>query len=121
MLFPLLVNAQNNDTTEKPQSEQTSASSSVLYYRDPETGQLTTPPAEFTRSIQQDSRQFSTEGLQMVVLPDGTKMVDLQNRFQMSSVVVTDADGNLDHHCTAHPEKLSAAEHAALHPVKSEQ
>ncbi len=128
LMLPLtgILSQANELPDERPdepsdQPQQTRFTSGVLYYRDPETGELTTPPADMARLLQRDSANFSDQGLEMIIKPDGTKMVDLQGRFQMSSVIKTDADGHITHHCTTHPETLNATEHAALHQVVAEK
>lgn len=92
----------------------------LLYYRDPETGELGVPPAHVARAMQLDATNFSDAGLELVELPDGSKMIDLQGRFQMSSVIEPGADG-LVQHCTSHPHTLAAAEHSRLHQTSNER
>lgn len=104
-----------DESTNEAQTQESAVSASVLYYRDPQTGEVTTPPPEVARALQQKALNFSNEGLEMVVLPDGTKKVDLQGRFQMTSVVKTNNKGERVHYCTAHPGELTDAEHLALH------
>lgn len=106
----------SSDEAAKQQAEQPSVgSASVLYYRDPQTGEVTTPPPEIARALQPSSVNFSNQGLEMVVLPDGTKKVDLQGRFMMTSVAKTNQEGDLVHYCTDHPAELLDAEHLASH------
>lgn len=58
-------------------------------YIDPDTGELTTPPPRELNELQQlqqtegkRSLEFSDEGLQVEIHPDGSESVDLQGRFQ---------------------------------------
>ncbi len=117
---PLVVFAQSpassSDESSSQQTQQPAVgSASVLYYRDPQTGEVTTPPPEVARLMQPSSVNFSNQGLEMVVLPDGTKKVDLQGRFMMTSVAKTNQEGELVHYCTDHPAELLDAEHLASH------
>lgn len=69
-------------------------------YRDPVTGEFTTPPA----GVQEIPQQFqqtpggdtSAEGLDVVTHPDGSKSVDLQGRFQSTVFATIDKDGHID-------------------------
>ena len=76
---------------------------------DPETGQLTSRPADGA-GLQSavDPLNWSSEGLQREVLPDGTVRVDLQGRFMSSSYAVRQPDGpvRVEH---APPPELSGA------------
>lgn len=111
----------SQDSAKELQSAQaTQLSPGLLYYRDPETGELTVPPPHIAQALQQDSINFSDAGLEVVILPDGSKMIDLQGRYQMSSVVKPGADG-LEQHCTTHPHTLNAVEHVRLHQTRDEE
>lgn len=93
-----------------PKTE-THFSAGMLYYRDPETGELGMPPAGTMRAMQVDAMNFSHEGLEVQILPDGSKMVDLQGRFQMSSTVHQGPDG-LVHQCSSQPHTHLATSHS---------
>ena len=100
---------------------ETHFSSGVLYYRDPETGEMTVPPSETMRVMQIDAVNFSDEGLEVEILADGSKMVDLQGRFQMSSTVHRGPNG-LVHQCTSQPHTHLATSHSGQEsPVREEQ
>ena len=104
----------NSDATDPdtaaPASSTVPFNPGVLYYRDPETGELTVPPPEFTQALQADALNFSDEGLKIEVLPDGTKRIDLKGRYQMSTVIRGNAaDGETV--CTNHPHTEIAAAH----------
>jgi len=114
ILAPLPTFAQQ-DVSPKQPSSQAQLNPSVVYYRDPETGELTTPPANVMRTLQPDAINFSDEGLEVITLADGTKMIDLQGRFQMSATIKPKPDGTFDHHCTSHPHTLNAQEHSESH------
>ncbi|MBK8283558.1 MAG: hypothetical protein IPK97_01080 [Ahniella sp.] len=53
------------------------------------------------------------EGLHVVTLPDGSQMVDLQGRFQMTTTAAVDADGHVHQGCTTAHE---VAEHGIAVP-----
>ena len=72
---------------------------------------------EINEESTNDSLNFSGEGLEIVIKEDGTKTIDLQGRFAMSSVIKPMPDGSVAHICTGHPERLSTDEHNALHSV----
>lgn len=90
--------------------------SGMLAFVDPETGELVSSPVteeqkQFAERAGNDLN-FSDEGLVQQVMPDGSVMVDLQGRYQMSMVVDVQADGSLRARCTddAHTA-LGAHEH----------
>jgi len=125
LLFAVVSTAQAQQSEDNSQNQPEVTSDSqfsagLLYYRDPETGQLGVPPADVMQALQLDERNFSDEGLEVVILPDGTKMIDLQGRYQMSSVIKPGQNGVI-HHCTSHPNTLNAVEHASLHQANDEQ
>ena len=64
---------------------------------DPATGELTSEPvaADAVQSVT-DPLQWSSEGLVIETLPDGTERVDLQGRFQSASYARVAADGALE-------------------------
>ena len=109
--FAIASFAQPDLDTEKDtntDAEPTRFSSSTLYYRNPENGRLEVPPPEIAAALQQDSRNFSDEGLEIIKHPDGSTQIDLQGRFQMSSIIRQN-DNGYEHLCTNHP----LTEHAA--------
>lgn len=100
---------------------ETHLSSGMLYYRDPETGELGMPPPGAMRAMQIDAMNFSGEGLEVQTLPDGSKMVDLQGRFQMSSTVHQGSSG-LVHQCTSQPHThLATSQSVQPAPVREER
>ena len=93
--------SQAENKASDPQAEP-GFSSGMIYYRDPETGELSMPPPEVMRAMQIDELNFSDRGLRVQILPDGSKMIDLQGRFKMSSTVKVGPNGPV-HHCTDQP------------------
>jgi hypothetical protein len=79
-------------------------------FRDPETGELGPPPATIpaeagipTARLSAATRQKlnrSSEGLQARTLPDGTRLIDLQGRFQNFSVATLDEHGEAHLNCS---------------------
>jgi len=82
----------------------------MLYYRDPETGQMAAMPPELARGIQMDALNFSDQGLTVREMPDGSRMIDLQGRYQMSSTVQTTQHGTV-FQCSSHPHHHMATPH----------
>jgi hypothetical protein len=70
---------------------------------DPETGDLIPVPAgTVTKARDAELARMlsrSTDGLEEVVLPDGSVMVDLQGRFMNASVATIDENGELQTSC----------------------
>jgi len=70
-------------------------------YRDPVTGEFTTPPPGFVEEIPPQFQQTpgantSDQGLEVVTHPDGSQSVDLQGRFQSTVFATIDPDGRID-------------------------
>jgi hypothetical protein len=85
---------------------------------DPPAGQpsATADPSEGARQIG-DAADLtrSTDGLEVQMLPDGSRRVDLQGRFRSYSVVTIAADGSLRMACADDPASaLGIARAAAL-------
>jgi len=102
-------------STHAGQADRVRFQAGMLYYRDPETGQLTSVPPALMRGLQTDEINFSDQGLEVEVMPDGSRMVDLQGRFQMSSTFQHSKQGPV-FQCTSHPHHHLATPH-----VPSEQ
>ncbi len=83
---------------------------------DPETGQLGMPTTEQLKEIQmaEDPMNWSDEGLEVVIHPDGSKSIDVQGRFMESSVVRMGPDGKLHFDCV---QGEAAAKKLANTPV----
>ena len=63
---------------------------------DPASGELGPPSADQIQAMQRDSDPTldrSTEGLEVITLPDGSQRVNLQGRFRSYSVLTVGADG----------------------------
>ena len=70
-------------------------------YRDPVTGEFTTPPPGFVDELPQQFQQTpgassSDQGLEVITHPDGSQSVDLQGRFQSTVFATIDPDGHID-------------------------
>jgi hypothetical protein len=90
-------------------------------YIDPDTGELTTPPPIEVDELQQlqqteeeRSLEFSDEGLQVKIHPDGSESVDLQGRFQFYLHGTIDDTGKV---MVDHQPKKSKESHKV--PVKA--
>jgi len=69
---------------------------------DPATGRLRQPTPEEAQRLTaglQELLSDSPEGLEVIHLPDGSMMVDLQGRFENVSLATVDAGGNLGLTC----------------------
>lgn len=91
----------------------------------PETGKLGGPPAGVEPpglSIATQNRlNRSSDGLQTRQLPDGTTLMDLQGRFQNTSVVTLDHDGETHLTCSHSVDQVEKAmAHSADLPVEHE-
>jgi hypothetical protein len=65
---------------------------------DPVTGRLAAPTAEQSRALDAmagPAVSHSAEGLEVVTLPDGSKMVNLQGRFMEYAIAVRDSTGRI--------------------------
>lgn len=104
----------------------------MVAVRDSETGELRAPTADELAALaaltDNEALRRDDEGLEQVVLPDGTVMVDLRGRFQSMSIAVIGDDGVLRQTCTTDAVEATRllAGHAAAsdghdHPVPAEQ
>ncbi len=79
---------------------------------DPETGKLGMPSREFRDAMRDNPRgpalSRSMEGLQVIHRPDGSKMVDLRDRFQDYAIVRIAPDGRKEQTCVQGPEVEAA-------------
>jgi hypothetical protein len=68
---------------------------------DPETGQFGIPSKDQLDALGavENPLNWSSEGLEVVTLSGGGKMIDVQGRFQDYTVVRTGADGKLHYDC----------------------
>ena len=80
----------------------------MMVYLDPQTGQrVNRPITEAQRQMARSARarlNRSSEGLEVVHRPDGSMTVDLQGRFQNTSVVRRASDGTLHLECDTDAE-----------------
>src|SRR5262245_4511296 len=81
---------------------------------DPETGapglaHTPVPPLSAVPRDDEAALSHSDQGLQQVVLPDGSVMVDLQGRFQEYAVMEIGPDGKLRMRCVQRPDAPAPA------------
>ena len=97
------VSTPAEDTEAMPLSTEPDGSAGMVVGIDPETGTIGMPSREFRDAMQNDPRgpamSRSMEGLRVIHKPDGSKMVDLQGRFQEYSVVRITSDGRKEQSC----------------------
>ena len=67
--------------------------------KDPATGKFRAPTLEELKILAPPANNESAEGLEVRILPNGARMVDLEGRFQSYSVATKDADGQLRTGC----------------------
>jgi hypothetical protein len=82
---------------------------------DPASGELGPPTAEQLRTIQaasDPSLDHSTQGLQVISLPDGSQRVNLEGRFRAYSVVTIGPDGLAHLDCVEDRASALALAHA---------
>jgi len=71
----------------------------VRAFIDPATGKLRPPSAEEKRQLVSTARGRSSRTYEVVVRPDGTRLVELDDAFSMSVVATTGPDGALRYRC----------------------
>ena len=91
-------------------------------YIDPDTGELTSPPPGEANDLQrlqqteeEDSLEYSGEGLEVEVHPDGSESIDLQGRFQFYLYGTIDDTGKVS--VSHQPNKLKDSHKAPVTPV----
>ncbi len=79
---------------------------------DPAAGTLGAPTAEQIQALERAVAAMlsqSSEGLEVVELPDGTLTVDLEGRFQEVAVAAVAPDGTVRTGCVSRPGEVRAA------------
>lgn len=86
--------------------QSTAGSAGMLIGRDPETGAIGPPSAEQRRILLSEgaARDRSGSDLEVIRLPDGTRLVHLDDRFMEYSVARRDPGGRIRMGCVAGPE-----------------
>jgi hypothetical protein len=57
-------------------------------------------PAHTLNAADREAFRQDDEGLHVIDMPDGSQMIDLQGRFQMTSTAAVDANGDVHTNCT---------------------
>jgi hypothetical protein len=86
------------------------ASAGMVVQLDTETGRVGMPTAAFRARIPDPALSRSMEGLNVVTKPDGSKMINLQGRFQEYVVIRLTPDGRKVQACVDGPD-VDAALH----------
>jgi hypothetical protein len=108
-------------STQKPKTkaESTAKVAGMRVAIDRRTGRLRQPTAEERRALAQalgKSLNRSTQGLQVKTHANGMQSVDLQGRFQSTSVATVDANGKVHERCiTTAAEAKSAGKNPTKH------
>jgi hypothetical protein len=102
LLLAAPVWAQSNTNTTNNTKSATAKVAGMQVAIDPHTGRLRQPtPAERQALAKALGRSLnrSTEGLTVTRFPNGMQKVDLQGRFQNTSVATVDEHGRVSHRC----------------------
>jgi hypothetical protein len=86
------------------------AAPGVRAFIDPATGKLRPPSAEQKRRIASAVRDRASRTYEVVVRPDGSRVVELDDTFSMSVVATTGADGAVQYRCIHRPAASTAEE-----------
>ena len=73
----------------------------VRAFIDPATGKLRPPTAAQKRQIVRPARDRASRTYEVVVRPDGSRLVELDDTFLMSVVATTGADGTVRYRCVS--------------------
>ena len=90
---------------------------------DPHTGRLRQPTPEERQALARAlgrTLNRSTEGLRTIVHPNGMKSVDLQGRFQSTSVATIDSTGKVKYRCLTNPAEAKAFLKTSAAPTAKE-
>jgi hypothetical protein len=106
------------DKAHDPDGEEVAAVAGQQAANDPATGRLRQPTREEAKALAEalkDMVNQSTEGLTVVQHADGTKSVDLQDRFQSVSVAKV-SDGAVETRCVTSAEEAKEFLESAPQP-----
>jgi hypothetical protein len=111
------------EAVEAPAAPMPAMAAGMVIARDPETGELRAPTAaELAELASGWDAMYDPEGLESVIFPDGTEMVDLQGRYLLHELAVTDARGDRVHRCSSEPQVIRALlEASASHEGDTEE
>ena len=101
-----MASAQNPDNVEKEKAAKPRGRGGLQISVDPATGRLRTPTPEEARELAASMGLVlgdTSEGLEEVVFPDGTVVVDLEGRFMSVAVAAIDDDGTVVTECITDP------------------
>ncbi len=80
----------------------------VRAFVDPATGKLGPPTAAQKRQTVRPARDRASRTYEVVVRPDGSRLVELDDTFFMSVVATTGADGAVRYRCVSAPAATPA-------------
>lgn len=101
--------AKNVPATPEAAAKPVAGTASMVVARDPVTGQLRAPTAEEMRELNALRPQAAPVAPQVVVLPDGTKMIRLGDESMRYVVARRNPDGTLTQVCVEGAEAAAAA------------
>ncbi len=128
---PSVVFTKPSPSRGTPHSTEPVGAAGMVVGIDPVTGKIGMPSREFRDAMRERHASpalgRSMEGLQVVHRPDGSKMVDLKDRFQEYSVIRIQPDGRKEQLCVQGPDleaviqgKVSASSAEAKADVSNE-
>lgn len=130
-LFPALHNApvlasdDDNQVTGEVTTKIPIEASGLRVYRDPATGKIGPPPADFQPPglsiAEQQMLNRSDHGLQERTLPNGAVVIDLQGRFRSMAVATTGTEGKPAVNCTHTVSEASAVLQSSAKSKKIEE
>lgn len=113
-----------SDTKSRARKTQAAApaQSGQRVFVDPDTGKITEPTPEQIQALEQAVAGMlsqSSEGLQVIELPDGSVTIDLEGRFQEVVVAAVAPDGSVRMGCVDHPAQVKGV--LGAKPVRNEK
>jgi len=113
---------QNQKQSSKGKKQASRGAAAAQIFVDPDQGQVHRLTAEEAQKLAAGLGKIvtqSAEGLQVVQLPDGTLMVDLQDTFNEVAMATVDGDGKVSFHCVDNAASAEAllANSAAAKPA----
>lgn len=109
---PALVTTPNSATIGAPSSAEPVGAAGMVVGIDPETGKVGMPSREFRDAVREShasaAMSRSMQGLQVIHRPDGSKMIDLKDRFQEYTVIRITPDGRKEQVCVQGPDVEAA-------------
>lgn len=111
-LAPSVVSTTPSTSNRTPSAAEFVGSTGMVVGIDPETGKVGMPSREFRDALRESrgdpALSRSMEGLQVIHRPDGSRMIDLRDRFQEYTVLRITPDGHKEQVCVQGPDVEAA-------------